>query len=112
VVFCACYKDKTLKHRSDWCEWCQCKNCGGKSIPKDTAAAYGYESAKNSDSAGEFNVDLGLLVLLLSSVVVIVAYLSPTNSYVLACGLVAACYLFRDISYVMFFKKPSAASSD
>lgn len=121
VVLCACYKDRSLKFRSDWCEWCQCRNCGGKSITKEAAAAYGYDTSTSSSSSSwgtsssdseEFNVDLGLVVLLAASVVVIFVHLSPTNSYVTACGMMAACFLLRDAALTLFFKKPEQSSGD
>ena len=34
VISCACYKDKKLKDRSEWCEFCLCRWCGEKDMPK------------------------------------------------------------------------------
>jgi hypothetical protein len=55
----------------------------------------------------EFNVDFGLLILLLCTSTVVYAYMSQTNSYISSCGLLAVCYLARDFVGSFFFGVPS-----
>lgn len=36
VIYCACYKDKSLTNGiADYCEYCRCFKCGGKNLPKE-----------------------------------------------------------------------------
>lgn len=62
VVHCSCATNRKLKFQSEWCEWCLCRKCGGKNLPRDPSDYYSRE-----DGGSDFSVDLlhifGLLVL-------------------------------------------------
>lgn len=63
VVHCSCATNLKLKFQSEWCEWCLCRKCGGKNLPREfTSRDYGRD-----DGASDFSVDLlhlfGLFVL-------------------------------------------------
>ena len=96
VVRCACSKDSSLKDSTEWCEWCLCRNCGGKNLPRS------HKHANEEEDKLDFNLDLALVVLLIASVVYIELYLVRKNSYLYALGILATCHLARDLAQRSF----------
>jgi hypothetical protein len=95
VISCACYKDRKLKNISEWCEWCRCSHCGGKSIPKDAyrSQASSYDLGKRED----FTIDLFLLMGLLATIFITFKYLASENYYLYAFGTFAAMCVIREV---------------
>ena len=58
VVSCNCALDKSLKNQSEWCEWCLCRKCGGKNLPRQQ---YSTDHTLGGD---DFNVHFGYCLLL------------------------------------------------
>ena len=60
------------------------------------AAKFGAGSDTNTDSS-DMNIHLGLLVVLLVTAVVTLAYLAKYNAYSYSVGIIAACFLGKDL---------------
>ncbi len=58
VVHCDCAKNPKLKFQSEWCEWCLCRKCGGKHLPKE------QNYSRSSADGVDFSVDLIVLAAL------------------------------------------------
>jgi hypothetical protein len=104
VIYCACYRDKTLKDRSQWCEFCLCRKCGGKfaqdPAAHDPAVRRSQSGAAGQDGSGGFNdfsPDLGLLVGLLGLAAGAVVYAGEVPyKHMYLMGMVCFAYCARD----------------
>lgn len=103
VAHCACSTDLSLKDSTEWCEWCLCRKCGGKNLPR----TFNRDGTGGSSEEGAIDVnwDLGLLVLLICAIVYAIAFLTKRDSYLYTLALIAACYTGKDVAVKYAGKK-------
>ena len=109
VVACACPLDPQLRYSSEWCEFCQCRKCGGKNLPKGTFASDGTGlDGEGGDMLGGLSLEAWLaaaltpdvcLFLALVGCAVAVPYYAQDrlHRYLYVVGAVAAAFLTRDV---------------
>lgn len=109
VVACACPLDPLLRYSSEWCEFCQCRKCGGKNLPKGTFASDGSGlDGEGGDMLGGLSLEAWLaaaltpdvcLFLALVGCAVAVPYYAQDrlHRYLYVVGAVAAAFLTRDV---------------
>ncbi len=99
VVHCDCAKNPKLQFQSEWCQWCQCRKCGGKHLPKQKD----YSSYSTPDGK-DFSVDLIIPVALLGLVVTSVMYAFDKPYLMLYfIGLAATAHIVASIGKWMKF---------
>jgi len=91
-VSCGCPRDPRLKDRSEWCEFCLCRHCGGKNLPHERGP--GGRDAATAD----FSPDLFLLGATLGCAVGACVYAGEGRLYrhLYLAGMVAAAHVVRD----------------
>ena len=96
---CACHRDPKLKDRSEWCDFCLCRHCGGKNLPRERGAAGSGRDAATAD----FSPDLFLLGATLGCAVGACVYAGEGRLYrhLYLMGMVAAAHVVRDAMLVM-----------
>jgi hypothetical protein len=104
VVACACHADKTLKFQSEWCEFCQCRKCGGKNLPRDDFGADG--KGLSLEKLLEAPPDALLLVALILCAGAAWTYAYDVlHRHLLILGGVAGAFLARDASVAFYRRK-------
>ncbi len=90
VVSCNCALDKALKKQADWCEWCLCRKCGGKNLPRQHSTDHTY-------GGEDFNAHFGYY-LLLNVLMFSMFYFVKEHfyKYTYVAGTVAVLSLVRD----------------
>lgn len=97
VVSCACARDKKLKDKMEWCEYCICRKCGGKNLPVDKADG-GEGSRARPRTYNDSSADLFLFIGLLISTVGVVVYAGESlYRHLYLMGAVCLLYSLRDI---------------
>lgn len=92
VVGCNCMDDKTLKFQSEWCEFCLCRRCGGKNLPRAESAGPG-----SLERLLEVTPDQALLLALLAVAAASVWYAHDRlHRQLYLLGLAAWSFLLRD----------------
>jgi hypothetical protein len=78
VVSCDCAKNRRLKDQSEWCEYCVCRKCGGKNLPKiisrPSSSSRGGGSSRGSDGEDDMSLDLLLFALWSAASIATVVY--------------------------------------
>ena len=109
VVACACPLDPQLRYSSEWCEFCQCRKCGGKNLPKGTFASDGTGlDGEGGDMLGGLSLEAWLAAALTPDVCLFLALVGCAVSvpyyaqdrlhrYLYVVGAVAAAFLTRDV---------------
>jgi len=109
VVACACPLDPLLRYSSEWCEFCQCRKCGGKNLPKGTFASDGSGlEGEGGDILGGLSLEAWLAAALTPDVCLFVALVGCAvavpyyaqdrlHRYLYVVGAVAAAFLTRDV---------------
>lgn len=99
VVGCNCMDDKALKFQSEWCEFCLCRRCGGKNLPRAESTGAGA-----LERLLEVTPDQALLLALLSVAAASVWYAHDRlHRQLYLLGLAAWCHLLRDLCVRMGF---------
>jgi hypothetical protein len=96
VVSCACARDKKLKDKMEWCEFCICRQCGGKNLPVDTVD--GEEGDKRVRIYNDSSADLFLFIGLLVGAIGVVTYAGESlYKHLYVIGGVCLLFSLRDI---------------
>ena len=101
VISCACYKDKKLKDRSEWCEFCKCRVCGTKNVSTSSSVSGGDNRGSRRqgvEGLQDISPDLVLLALLLLVVFAIFWWAGdyPSRHFSIV-SYIAIAYAIRDI---------------
>lgn len=68
VVSCNCPRDPSLKSFLDWCEWCQCEDCGGRVIPANLREGGGKGSSPRLVIMPDVTAELFLFIVVMVGV--------------------------------------------
>jgi len=109
VVACACHADKTLKFQSEWCEFCQCRKCGGKNLPRDDFGADGKGLSLEKLFEAPPDALLFVALILCAGAAWTYAY-DVLHRHLLILGGVAGAFLVRD-AYVVFYLRKRLGGS-
>ena len=102
VISCRCFQDKTLtKGRIEWCEWCRCPKCGGKTNRTGEMEDNGSWLSRFIQ-VPDINADLGLLLGLIGGVVWTAMYVNDYLFRMLHClGCYFGAVVFHRV--ILFF---------
>eukprot|EP01038_Epipyxis_sp_PR26KG_P004655 gene4655-6542_t len=90
VIYCNCVNDKSLKDRREYCEWCQCRKCGGKNLPRE------YDN--NSSVTTDISIDLIPFMALIGIIIFSFLFLAlKPYRYLYFLGVVAGCHCLKAI---------------
>lgn len=95
VISCNCSKNVRLKLQSDWCEWCLCRKCGGKNLPK--VQKYDDDFI-NPQTMGDFSMNIVLFIsLVIVSLSSFVYTIDHPYKHLYIFAAVASFHLLRDL---------------
>jgi hypothetical protein len=91
VISCNCSKNLRLKLQSEWCEWCLCRKCGGKNLPKV------HHDFINPQTMSDFSMNLVLFFsLIIVSLSTFVYTIDHPYKHLYIFSAVASMHLLRD----------------
>lgn len=97
VSSCACFQDKNMKHEAEYCEFCQCRNCGSKYVHDQHATALWTELV---DGVATMNADVFLFAFLVLVAGWNVFYIGDKlYSYTYMLGSVATAFVVRSAGW-------------
>lgn len=112
VVSCACAKDYRLKDQTEWCSFCRCKFCGGRTLFRNEGGwhpDYGFSRGgargKNLLDDISANAYLAASLVMLGLLSLLYAGDMPHRHLYLA-GAVAGAFLLRDMACTLGLLNP------